>query len=398
MRRLPSASRSPSPSRRPITSSARSRACAVAELQPRRVEQTALDAFHGKGDRAAGADRVEPQLVAPPRRPQHDVRIARCRTAGRARTGFRIPAARPAAVAIAVRRGRRYARSRSCRRRNWRGSSRASAVSCSGERAAAAGKRSLLKIARRQAPRRLKTSRLAAVPSSRYLAVAGPNDLSESCLASATSSAGWAQARALRAANGDGLDVLRAQHRAAAAAAGVPAVVRDRGIAHQPLAGRADRGDLKFGAQAGSRNRLSASPAGQAPQIAGRLEPHLPSSMTSTDGSSAPGRRARCASQPVRLPAMAKWLLASESLIRSVSGLLLTTANLAEVVSGLPTSGLNTNASGAAGDSGSTRRRALRAAASKRPSRCRPGSAAASASASGTPARRRGVRHRSTRR
>ena len=55
------------------------------------------------------------------------------------------------------------------------------------------------------------------------------------------------------------------------------------------------------------------------------------------------------ASQPARLPAMAKPLLASESLKRPVSGLRLTTANLAEVVRGLPTSGLNAKMSGASG-------------------------------------------------
>ena len=59
------------------------------------------------------------------------------------------------------------------------------------------------------------------------------------------------------------------------------------------------------------------------------------------------------ASQPQRLPASAKPLLASESLMRSVSGLWLTTANLAEVVSGLPTSGLKAKTSGASGESGS---------------------------------------------
>ena len=59
------------------------------------------------------------------------------------------------------------------------------------------------------------------------------------------------------------------------------------------------------------------------------------------------------ASQPQRLPAIAKPLLASESLMRSVSGLLLTTANLADVVSGLPTSGLKAKMSGASGASGS---------------------------------------------
>ena len=48
------------------------------------------------------------------------------------------------------------------------------------------------------------------------------------------------------------------------------------------------------------------------------------------------------ASNPVRLPAMAKPLPASESLIRPVNGLLETTANFADVVSALPTNGLKT--------------------------------------------------------
>ena len=74
--------------------------------------------------------------------------------------------------------------------------------------------------------------------------------------------------------------------------------------------------------------------------------------MTSTDSSGARPTMTM-ASQPERLPAMAKPLLASESLKRSVSGLLLTTANLAEVVSGLPTSGLKAKMSGASGESGS---------------------------------------------
>ena len=65
------------------------------------------------------------------------------------------------------------------------------------------------------------------------------------------------------------------------------------------------------------------------------------------------------ASQPQRLPAIANPLLASESLIRSVSGLLLTTANLAEVVSGLPTSGLKTKMRGASGASASGQASAL---------------------------------------
>ncbi len=65
------------------------------------------------------------------------------------------------------------------------------------------------------------------------------------------------------------------------------------------------------------------------------------------------------ASQPQPLPAIAKPLLASESLMRPVRGLLLTTANFADVVSGLPTSGLKAKTSGASGASGSIARRAF---------------------------------------
>ena len=65
------------------------------------------------------------------------------------------------------------------------------------------------------------------------------------------------------------------------------------------------------------------------------------------------------ASQPQPLPAIANPLLASESLMRPVSGLLLTTANFADVVSGLPTSGLKAKTRGASGASGSIVRRAF---------------------------------------
>jgi len=59
------------------------------------------------------------------------------------------------------------------------------------------------------------------------------------------------------------------------------------------------------------------------------------------------------ASQPQRLPASAKPLLASESLMRLVRGLFETTANFADVVRGLPTSGENAKTIGASGASGS---------------------------------------------
>jgi hypothetical protein len=51
---------------------------------------------------------------------------------------------------------------------------------------------------------------------------------------------------------------------------------------------------------------------------------------------------------------MAKWLEASASFKRPVRGDLATTANFALVVSGVPTRGEKTKASGASGPSGST--------------------------------------------
>ena len=47
----------------------------VAEAQPRRVDQAALDALHRPGDRAARRDRVEAQLVAAAARLEHGVRV-----------------------------------------------------------------------------------------------------------------------------------------------------------------------------------------------------------------------------------------------------------------------------------------------------------------------------------
>ncbi len=78
------------------------------------------------------------------------------------------------------------------------------------------------------------------------------------------------------------------------------------------------------------------------------------SSRTSSPSTSSTLGRARApvttiASCPVSLPAMAKWLEARASVSSPVSGDLATTANLALVVSGVPTSGEKTKASGAVG-------------------------------------------------
>jgi hypothetical protein len=48
----------------------------VAEAQPWRVDQAALGALHRPGDRAAGRDRVEPQLVAARAGREHGVGVA----------------------------------------------------------------------------------------------------------------------------------------------------------------------------------------------------------------------------------------------------------------------------------------------------------------------------------
>src|SRR5262249_28980968 len=74
-------------------------------------------------------------------------------------------------------------------------------------------------------------------------------------------------------------------------------------------------------------------------------------STSSTDGCS----QAPCttmASWPVSFPAIANWLEESASFSMPVSGDLATTANLALVVSGVPTSGDNTKASGPAAGGG----------------------------------------------
>ena len=145
------------------------------------------------------------------------------------------------------------------------------------------------------------------------------------------------------------LTFFDAHHRAQAAAAGVAAVVGDRGVAHDPLPGRPDRGDPPGRAHP---RRAAAPrpppPAGPTGRRRGSSDTPLPS-IKSTDGRrSAP--RSTIASWPVSLPAMAKWLEASASVNRPVSGDLATTANLALVVNGVPTNGEKTNISGARGE------------------------------------------------
>ena len=109
-------------------------------------------------------------------------------------------------------------------------------LSCSGERLSASSKVPLWKFRVGSAPKRLNVSRLVAVPSSRYFSVAGPNDRFDKSLLIAVSSRGCAHTGRCVPRTAIALMFLRAQHGAAAAAAGMAAVVRDGGVADQALA------------------------------------------------------------------------------------------------------------------------------------------------------------------
>ena len=199
----------------------------------------------------------------------------------------------------------------------------------------------------------LKASRLASVPSSRYFAVAGPNERARRSRAAASTAGGSAGATLRRRADGDRLEALRAEHRAEAAAAGVAAVVGDGRVADEPLARRADRRDAPGLAEPLAQPRLGLR-GGQPPEVAGGLEARRRRRRRAGPRAPSQAPRTTIASWPVSLPAIAKWLEASASLSRPVSGDFATTANFALVVSGVPTSGEKQKASGASGPSGST--------------------------------------------
>src|SRR5262245_39805831 len=77
----------------------------------------------------------------------------------------------------------------------------------------------------------------------------------------------------LSAVNGNGLDVLCTQNRAAAAAAGMPPVVRDRRVANLPLAGRTNGGDAVFGSEPSTQSLFRHVARGAA-EVAGALDSH----------------------------------------------------------------------------------------------------------------------------
>ena len=130
------------------------------------------------------------------------------------------------------------------------------ALSCSGERLRGLLERAALEVARRQ---RAEAVERQQVGRGAELAVLRRRRTERPLRQVAAERGQLARVRplaALRAAHGDRLDVLAAQHGAAAAAAGVAAVVRDRGVADRVLAGRADRRDPIVGAEPRSQRSL----------------------------------------------------------------------------------------------------------------------------------------------
>ena len=323
------------PSRAPISSIARSSAAGVAEAQP--VGDAGL---HRPRDRAAGRDRVQAELVAARARLQDLVGIVDARPAGRARTRSRTPRARSGRPCVVMIRSQPIEHDAQLSRTAARSSSASVVVS-------------VPKLRPGSAESALNVSRLASVPRSRYFAVAGPNERARRSLRGGEHRVGIGDRATRRRAHGDGLEPLGAEHGAEAAAAGVAAVVRDRRVAHEPLAGGPDRGDPVGGPELLAQPLLGLR-GGQAPEVAGVDDRARRRRRRSAADGVSHAPRTTIASLPVSLPAIAKWLDASASLRRSVSGDFATTANFALVVSGVPTSGENTNASGASGASGST--------------------------------------------
>jgi hypothetical protein len=204
-----------------------------------------------------------------------------------------------------------------------------------------------------RARRRLRTRTLATVPSSRYLRVAGPKERAERSRAAATTPSG--------AATGTRPVPRTATAFTFFAARTAPSPPRP---AWRPSFPRfAKRTPLSpAGPQATTRwpGNRSAVAEGDRPASSGIGRTSTsPSRRNTTERTGARPRTTR-ASTPARLSSMAKWLEERESVMRRVRGLLATTANLALVVRGVPTSGDPQKTMGASGASGFTPRGASR--------------------------------------
>ena len=162
-----------------------------------------------------------------------------------------------------------------------------------------------------------------------------------------------------RRAHGHRLDALRPEHRAQAAPPGVAAVVAERGERDQPLAGRADRRDLPRRAEPLAQPVLGLG--GREPQRSpAGIDPHAGPVAVDEETEARRTRRRRDRVDPGPLGGDGEMLTRTARRRAARSAGFATTANLAEVVSGVPTSGEKTKASGASGPSGSTPRGARR--------------------------------------
>src|SRR4051812_23834453 len=198
----------------------------------------------------------------------------------------------------------------------------------------------------------LNASRFASVPSSRYLAVAGPKERARRSRAAARTAVGSAEPTLVVARTATALSSFDPST--------APSPPRPawrpscESVAY--LTSRSPAGPIEATRQAlpsRLRSRCSASAADR-PQRSPAGCSRGPSPSTSSTDGSAQAPRTTIASWPVSLPAMAKWLEASASLSSPVSGDFATTANFALVVSGGPTSGEKKKAWGAPGARGAS--------------------------------------------
>ena len=268
-RRDPSASRSPMPSRAPISSIARRSASA----SPKRSQPATPAPWPRRSSRRSRScpDRARRSGRSPPgpHRDRHGDERAEGEHA-------LVLHARLAPALVAMMRSQPIEHEAQLSRTAARSSSSSVVVS-------------VPKLWLGSAESALNDSRFASVPRSRYFAVAGPNERARRSLRPSAPPPDRRGA-AGRSPHGDGLELLGAQDGAEAAAARVAAVMGDRRVAHEPLAGGPDRGDAVRGPEPLAQPGLGLRRR-QAPQVAG-VDPRAPSPSTiSADGSRT--RRAR---------------------------------------------------------------------------------------------------------
>jgi len=241
---------------------------AVAEAQPRRVQQAALGGLHRPGDGAAGRDGVDAELVAPG-------------AGGQDRIGVGHPAQRPERADALVLHPHRGAASRlvqvlaADRARGAGGPRHAPRLrqllrseplgAVEGRRGEVAGRQ------RRQGVEGQDVAHRPELPVALGRPPQRPGPQVAGCLEHPVD---VGRGGPVRTAHGARLDPLAAQDRPQTAAPRVPAVVRDRGVRDPPLAGGPDRRDLPAMALPVAQRLLGVGRR-PAPQVTSRLQPHV---------------------------------------------------------------------------------------------------------------------------